>query len=232
MHVIVIYRNPDGNSQSLMNFLSVTLNNLDLQHTELYILGDFNIEDSNKAILRRSNLSLLETTYNLKQAIRTPTRITPSSISLIDIAFTNTDCLAGAGSLNINMSDHLPVYVIRKKPRHRISRKMVTGRSYRQYNRDMFVAFLLNCNWQERDSSSDPDTLWDVFELNICESLDKICPMKQIKVPITRPKWVTNEIVSLMRDRDKMFSHARRTNNQDSWTMARFLRNRVEMAII
>ena len=54
MHVIVIYRNPDGNSQSLMNFLSVTLNNLDLQHTELYILGDFNIDYSNKAILRRS----------------------------------------------------------------------------------------------------------------------------------------------------------------------------------
>ena len=96
----------------------------------------------------------------------------------------------------------------------------------------MFVAFLLNCNWQEFDSSSDPDTLWDVFELNIRESLDKICPIKQIKVPITRPKWLINEIVSLMRDRDKMFSHARRTNNQDSWNMARFLRNWVEMAII
>ena len=96
----------------------------------------------------------------------------------------------------------------------------------------MFVAFLLNCNWQECDSSSDPDTLWDISDLNIRESLDKICPIKQIKVPITRPKWLTNEIVSLMRDRDKMFSHARRTNNQDSWIMARFLRNRVEMDII
>ena len=55
----------------------------------------------------------------------------------------------------------------------------------------MFVAFLLNCSWQEFDSSSDPDTLWDVFELNIRESFDKIGPIKQIKVPITRPKWLT-----------------------------------------
>ena len=51
------------------------------------------------------------------------------------------------------------------------------------------------------------------------------------KVPETKPNWLTNDIVQLMRRRDKMYKEARRKKDPTLWRKATFLRNRVEMVI-
>ena len=52
-----------------------------------------------------------------------------------------------SGTLNINISDHYPVFAIRKKQRHHIPKKIITCRIYRNYHKDLFVDNLINQDW-------------------------------------------------------------------------------------
>ena len=58
-----------------------------------------------------------------------------------------------------------------------------------------------------------------------------MCPIIKLRIPENKPKWMTKEIVKMMRERDKFFAKARRTQNEDTWNIARFWRNQVQMAI-
>ena len=58
-----------------------------------------------------------------------------------------------------------------------------------------------------------------------------ICPIRNLIVPESKPDWLTNDIVQLMRRRDKMYKEARRKKDPVLWRKATFLRNRVEMVI-
>ena len=72
---------------------------------------------------------------------------------------------------------------------------------------------------------------WDIFDDNIRAALDLICPIRKLTIPEDKPKWLTADIINLMRDRDALCKRARRTGNQDDWNIARLLRNRVQYAI-
>ena len=66
---------------------------------------------------------------------------------------------------------------------------------------------------------------------HITAVLDCIWPLTTVFVPTTKPKWIINDIIELMRDRDSFYRKARRYGQPDDWNIARFLRNRVDTAI-
>ena len=61
--------------------------------------------------------------------------------------------------------------------------------------------------------------------------LDRTCPIRTLQVVDVKPDWLTNELLTQMRQRDKAFNKARRTKNRADWDRARFLRNRLCMDI-
>ena len=85
--------------------------------------------------------------------------------------------------------------------------------------------------WDEFDDSTDPTVMWDCLETNIMLVLNEVCPIRQMTVPEYKPDWLSNDIVQLMRRRDKMYREARRKKDAILWRKATFLRNRVEMEI-
>ena len=89
-----------------------------------------------------------------------------------------------------------------------------------------------NKDWARFDNAEDdPNTLWEIFINNLTLVLDEMCPIKQLTVPEHKPKWINNEILLLMRKRDKTYREARAKNDPIIWRKARFLRNRVELMI-
>ena len=73
--------------------------------------------------------------------------------------------------------------------------------------------------------------MWDIMEKNITTILDALCPIRSLVVPESKPDWLNDEIIQLMRRRDKLYREARQKKNPITWRKAIFLRNRVEMAI-
>ena len=93
------------------------------------------------------------------------------------------------GVLNYNVSDHLPVFVIKKKQRTKLVKKKISGRSYKNYDSDVFLRLLGDQDWNNYFVINDPDRLWDIMIRNITHSLDSLCPIKLLTVVDTKPGW-------------------------------------------
>ena len=76
-------------------------------------MGDINCD-----LLSESNANALlnvSDVYGLRQLITEPTRVTPSSSSLIDLIFTDQpDLVSFSGISHVGISDHSLVYAFRK----------------------------------------------------------------------------------------------------------------------
>ena len=99
----------------LFSHLDTLLRKLDAENIEHYLMGDINcdlLSENNANINALPNVSDV---YGLKQLITEPTRITPSSSSLIDLFFTNQpDFVSLSGASHVSISDHSLVYASRK----------------------------------------------------------------------------------------------------------------------
>ena len=229
--LIVVYRPPSGKPEECFERLTKIYDEHD-HHHEIIILGDFNLDYSNERPKRHPILKNFESHTGLNQVITTPTRITPTTRTCLDLIFTNCSHVQSAGSLNLNYSDHLPVFICKKKSRDKLDKIQVTGRIYNNYNETKFRTDLLTINWDHYYTLEDPNELWAYLESVIIKCLDKQCPIKTFSVTKRTPKWINHDVISLMRDRDQMYRRARKHNREDDWNMARFLRNRTEAAIM
>ena len=227
LNLLGVYRPPDGAPKECVDHLVHILNQLDRQRTDTLIIGDFNIDYKNKKLIAASKLEKLVTKLALKQIIKENTRVSSSSATCIDLLFTDIGCISDSGVINYNISDHLPIYLIKKRTRSRIKKKQATGRSYMNYDEDVFVNLLDHADWENFEEINDPEILWDIFHQNIIKILDQVCPIKSLTVV----DWLTNELLSVMRQRDKAYKKARRTNLTHDWAQAKQLRNRVKTAV-
>ena len=75
--VITTWYRPPNSSVDLFFHFDTVLRKLDSENVEHYLMGDLNSD-----LLSENN------TYALRQLITEPTRITPSSCSLLDVIFT------------------------------------------------------------------------------------------------------------------------------------------------
>lgn len=82
---------------------------------EVFIMGDFNIGVTKTNSPSQQALKGFEHTNNFLQLIKSNTWTTNRSSSLIDLICTNSGIIQQSGIMNINISDHLPIYAIRKK---------------------------------------------------------------------------------------------------------------------
>ena len=91
------------------------------------------------------------------------------------------------------------------------------------YDENIFPRELEGKNWDTFANSDDPSDMWNCFETNITNVLDRMCPIKQLVVPESEPDWLTNDVVQLIRKRDKMYKDARRKKDPTTWRKATFL---------
>ena len=107
---------PPNSSNHLFSLFEKTIDMIDAENLELYLLGDLNCNLlSDTPSTNTSELLNIFTTYNLNQLITEPTRVTNNSQTLIDLCVTNTpDKVRASSVLSIGISDHSLVYLVRK----------------------------------------------------------------------------------------------------------------------
>ena len=159
------------------------------------------------------------------QKIKYPTRYSEIRDSCIDLVCSNSDCISKAVVCNVNLSDHEMVFFTRKRINVKQDKISFTGRSYKNYNKLIFKEMLLNQNWENFESHTDPTILWDTIVGNITKSIDPMCPLKRFTVKSSEKPWFTNEILEQIKDKDRALKRAKKTGKSDDWKIARRLRN-------
>ena len=224
--ILNAYRPPQGDYKVFCKELLERITAADIRaNAEIFLMGDFNIDFHDKKSKEFSELNTVTKALGLKQHIKSTTRYGAARNSCLDLIFSNSDCIKRQGVVNINISDHLPVFVSRKKMRAKSVKISFTGRSYRWYNKEAFQANLLDFNWAHFYRQDNPNAAWGVMKSVIEKEINYMCPCKTYRVKKYDDPWITREIIELIRDKDNLLRAAKISGDEEDWAVARKARN-------
>lgn len=228
------YRPPDATADEVNTFLTSLQQTLDilwLEHTKsVFLLGDFNdrclefsgSHDDSELKYRLVNLLNLN---NLYQVIEDPTRVTPTSASLLDLIITDSPgYIMDSGVLPPMWTmDHCPIYCKVKFTKHR--GKPVTRKVYKSADYISLRQCLSYAPWDVG--------IYTFDDMNYCVDfwyklfVDNIEAFVPSRVITTRPKdkeWMDQNVRRLINRRDRLyrgFSVSLPPNHYDAFLAAR-----------
>ena len=152
-----VYRTPKATGTDYYRKLEEEFNSLCMWATmecnTLILTGDLNLDRLRPERTEGKILLSLEEVYGLECLIKDPTRITPTSETLLDVILTNKpELFKTSGVLNPEMSDHHLVYGIMKERVSQYERKVVTFRSTRTLDVEKLNKDLSCAPWNVMDT--------------------------------------------------------------------------------
>ena len=175
--ILNVYRPPQGDYKSTCKTMNESIAKANLKdNVEIFLMGDFNIDLKNKSSPEAKELLFVTGSNGLSQQIKGITRLNyrdgvPIG-SCIDHIYTNSALIMEQQILDWNISDHLIVYVKRKKTRVHYSKVSFNGRSYRNFVKEDFQWELIDSDWDSFYQSRDPNECWAIMEGKIKLILD------------------------------------------------------------
>ena len=202
-----------------------------LSDLECYILGDFNVN-----VMHNKNSGLTKCVsdvcdiFDLCQLISDPTRITDSSKSIIDLIFTSSyEKVSQSGVVDIGLSDHMMIFCTRKISKGQIGKhQTIQIRSMKNYTAEILNDELCNVDWSGVLNCDNVHDAWCNFKLEFTKVLDKICPVKHIRLKQRTEPWINSDVLEAIRDRDKALYLYRKNNDSADYVQYKQLRNRVQ----
>ena len=194
----VMYRPPAG---CMRNFLEEMKDSLkyvfdNMSRGEHIIMGDFDIDFSHMEQLNCKKLNDLIISYGMKYHRTGFTRITQNSHSTIDLMFSNVQNIMDVGMKPMIISDHLPTYIIRKKPRNVIEKEQVEVRKMWNYSLENLERLIrTDKRWEHFwDENLSVDELWDIMYGIFIDSINMLCPIMKKMMQKYKPSWVNKEV--------------------------------------
>ena len=129
--------------------------------------------------------------------ISDPTRYSKNKDSCIDHIYSNSGCILESGVLDVNISDHELVYLVRKKQKTVNVKCEFMERSYVGYDSDALNTLLANETWDDFYNNTDPNRLWNIFSNKILSAVDILCPQKKLKLKSLRNPGYQTKFLSL-----------------------------------
>ena len=208
---------------------------MDNENVEFFVLGDMNCD----MVTARydndtSKLKNIADVYGLEQLIAEPTRITPTSSTLIDLIYTNcSDKIACSGVCHVGISDHSMVYVYRKLALNGMSNghNSITYRNFRKFDCQNFRDDIQSQCWNNVYESSDPNEMWQQWKCTFLAIADKHASLKTMRVRSRSSPWITAELKDLMHNRDILKIKAIKTNDPNDWAVFKKQRNLVNKQV-
>lgn len=216
-----IYRSPNSNVDIFHVFWDILINDPIAASNQTIIAGDFNIccKSDTPACRKLQNVAK---DAGFKQIIEKATRVTLNSNSLIDLVFTNDYSLRESDRNFPQFSDHMTVgFLISNKSCIEKSRYK-NVRNLKQENMDLIKVELITTNWNY--TSTNVDELYEDFLQNITNAVDKVAPLKTVKVYTT--PWITNNVRAAQKERDNAYKKFQLTKLESDWDNYKYKRNR------
>ena len=228
----IIYRPPKGNVTNFNDLIYNILSNESSMGKPCFVMGDFNLD-----ISKPSGFSFLD---NLRSCgfypnIDKPTRVTPSSHSVIDNICTNSETVTGldidvAGILVTDISDHFPIFVHSTIQSNHIPKSgpPTYTRNYSKNNINRFLAHISNTNWDDVYVENDTNSAYNAFHHRFNEIYAGSFPF--VKVSHHRKKkqvWITSGLLVSVKHKNKLYKKYLRSPTHDNKIAYNTYRNKL-----
>lgn len=228
--LIGVYHSPSASCAEFLSCFETVVEEYGSNSTDTIILGDFNINMSIDTFYSKQLENIL-IENGLEQLIKEPTRITKTTATTIDLLITNNDNI----SFNVNhiprITDHAYITISLQTSDIEIDNTKQQWRNFKNYDERTFQNKLLDTEWD--NNIIDTNRLAENLINNIATCLDEVCPVKEIIVPTkyADKKWITEDILQAIKERDNRYEAARITNSEEDWNIYREKRNKVTSTI-
>lgn len=227
--ICIMYRPPDSSKYLYKDFDSSFDDMISLavsENKESILSGDLNC--NYLSLNNQINLKNIISANGFKQLIKTPTRITKGTRTLIDIiATTDRSKVSDTIVFPSDISDHDLVGIVRKMHIHRLKPRKIYVRDYTKYNKKSFKNDLRNAPWETVFIDNDFNNAWNKFKFLFSNVVDKHVPITQKTVRGKDTPWLTHNIRDKMHERDHLLKTARRTGTVEDWSRYKKARNTV-----
>ncbi|VEN38354.1 unnamed protein product [Callosobruchus maculatus] len=222
-----LYRPPSKNVSEFLINLEDNLIESFLNSNDIICGGDINIDFmdcQNKHV--QAFCDCLEM-FNLTQIVDSPTRITKTSSSLIDVIVVPKDInVSTKGAVDIGcVSDHLLVYCGLDLKCAVPDVKHSRFRNFKRIDKNLLQDLLLLSPFQDIFYIPSINEKVSYFNSIIINIFDTVAPLREMKHMNFKPPWLTDNVRLLMSLRDKAFSKFKRTRRPSHWDYYKLLKN-------
>ena len=147
------------------------------------------------------------TMHGLKQLIKSPTRVTCSTSTLID-HIVATSRVSQKGVIDVGISDHQLIFCTRKISRLKTGgiHKYLNFHSFKNYTVDSYKEALKQLDFPNYETSDDVNSAHCNFPQKIMTAIDKIAPHRNIRIKGNTQKWLDSEVLEKLNARDKLLT--------------------------
>lgn len=204
-----LYRPPNTNFDMFTDALQGMLTMISNERKVVYLMGDFNVHlDKIETDRNAQEFSDIMHSFSLQPLIDKPSRITPTSSSLIDNIFTNqVSDKMHSGLLYTDISDHLVTFALTHDNISFNASNGYLSRDFSESHRNLFTSLLSEQSWNSLFAIDDPSLALDHF-LDIITTLYDIAFPLKTKRPRKRRchPWVTPGIKKSINRKNKLYS--------------------------
>ena len=206
-----LYRHPKSTADSY-DYIEDVLDLINFKNKAFLFLGDFNDD----LLSDRSKLKQILLNRNLTSLISKPTRITPTSATLLDnIATNQPNLVLDSDVVPSLVADHelITVTVNLKKPKR--TPTIRTFRELRSYTPDILCGLLLQDvnNLNNIFKTDDVDKQVNIFTDSFSKCLNTSAPLTTKKVKRPFAPWIDNDLRSLIHEKNNLHSAFKRDRN-------------------
>ena len=186
---------------------------------ECYILGDFNTDVLAERNVLKNDFENFLRIFDLKQVIIEPTRITDTSETAIDLICTSdVENISQSGVLPCKLSDHNVIFCTRKLMKCQFKgHNNVELRIMKCYDKDVFVDKLRSLDWAKVTSVKNVNDSWKIFHEMFLQILDRVAPVKKVRLKQRTEQWFTGDILRSISVRDKAWKQYREQKTSDNF---------------
>ena len=197
----VIYRMPNSSVDVFNHRISEVMNVIQKERKLCYLMGDLNI-DFLRADDHKATGELLDVLYcnNVFPLITKPTRVTSTTITLIDHILTNNfvdDMMHIQGILCTSISDHYAVFHVacNAKTEHAKTDMPLLKRNMGQRNITKFISEMNMVDWQFVLTETDTQTAYSKFHEVISNKYNACFPYRKISKKYYKNKpWLSTAL--------------------------------------
>ena len=238
--VMAWYRPPNATADTF-DYLEESLQFLDREDKEIILLGDTNCDISaiysktghvtlNDIPAHSSQLLEIYNLFGLHQLIKSPSRETLTSTTLIDhIATTNESNIVTSGVHKTSLSDHYLIYCVRKfRGASKKQHKYISTRQMKNFDQTKFVNDLLEVDWNGIvQNTDDIDVVINNWTSIFSLILERHAPIRERRVSEKFCPWLTSDLKVMCKARDKLKKQAIRSKSEVLMQSYRHIRNKV-----
>ena len=175
------YRPPKGDMTLFIDYLTDLCSNLkQFKNYELFAVGDFNINIAENTNDSRMLLNCMKL-CNLNQIINECTRLGNFKNTTFDHIYTNSTNVVSCSTGMLNVSDHMLIYVTRKKAKAKRKVEYIFKRKITDEKIPLFKSDIANHDWSSLYTLTNTTDMWNGMLKTINHYADIHFPIKKKK---------------------------------------------------